>query len=187
MKAGITRFTRVLALAVILGVSGVISAGSAGAASPSGGAIRLYASLSGNGSTGSAFVVGAIADRGTVETTNQSGKADENGNFVKVSLKKGTFRLSVATLNQISNKATPTFYQASCSAYLTVSGPVTISDGTGAYTGISGSATVTLSFAFIGPRYSSGSKKGQCNTSNSAQPIASGGFATGAGTVSFNS
>ena len=50
--------------------------------------------------------------------------------------------------------------------------------------GISGTATITESFGFIGPRYNTGPKKGQCNLSRSAQPIAQMGV-HGAGAVSF--
>jgi hypothetical protein len=50
---------------------------------------------------------------------------------------------------------------------------------------LSGTATITESFGFIGPRYKTGPKQGQCNLSRSAQPIAQTGNVHGTGTVSF--
>jgi len=72
-----------------------------------------------------------------------------------------------------------------CSGSLSVSAPVAIVGGTGLYARISGTATITESFGFIGPRYKTGPKKGQCNLSSSAQPIAQMGNVHGTGTVSF--
>jgi len=45
--------------------------------------------------------------------------------------------------------------------------------------GITGTPHITERFAGIGPRYASGPKKGQCNMSNNAQPIAFWGSITG--------
>ena len=53
------------------------------------------------------------------------------------------------------------------------------------YAGITGTIQITEKFAGIGARYTSGAKKGQCNMSNSAQPLAFYGSITGTGKVSF--
>jgi hypothetical protein len=58
-------------------------------------------------------------------------------------------------------------------------------NGTGMYAGISGVARITETFAGIGPRYTSGPRKGQCNASNNAQPIAFFASVVGSGTVAF--
>jgi hypothetical protein len=72
-----------------------------------------------------------------------------------------------------------------CSASFSATAPVLVVSGTGLYTGVHGTVELTESFGFIGPRYATGAKKGQCNFSNSAQPIGQMGNVHGAGTVSF--
>jgi long-subunit fatty acid transport protein len=62
---------------------------------------------------------------------------------------------------------------------------VTVLDGTGLYAGINGTLNLTAHSAETGPLYSSGSQKGQCNTSNMVVPNALFVTAIGAGTVSF--
>jgi hypothetical protein len=89
-------------------------------------------------------------------------------------------------LNKITNNAPPIVSNAAtCSIVFGGSGPNTLFDGTGMYTGITGTIHVTERFAGIGPRYTSGPKKGQCNMSENAQPLASYGSITGTGKVSF--
>ena len=72
-----------------------------------------------------------------------------------------------------------------CSFGFTATGPITLSDGTGAYAGISGTIVTTLTFGGDGPFYTSGAKKGKCNMSNNAQPLAQFGSAVGRGTIKF--
>ena len=74
---------------------------------------------------------------------------------------------------------------ATCSFSESASGPITVSNGTGLYKGITGTLEVTEYFALIGPRLTSGPKKGQCNESNNAQPVASFTSVVGSGTVHF--
>jgi len=50
--------------------------------------------------------------------------------------------------------------------------------GTGRFAGASGSGAVEVYFAGYGPRYTSGKKKGQCNTSPSAPELAKGAVAS---------
>lgn len=49
---------------------------------------------------------------------------------------------------------------------------------TGKFAGTSGPGAVQVSFAGYGPRYKSGPKKGQCNTSSSAPELAKGAVAS---------
>ena len=72
-----------------------------------------------------------------------------------------------------------------CSVVFGGAGPITLFDGTGAYAGITGTLHMTERFAGIGARYTSGAKKGQCNMSNNAAPVAFYGSITGTGKVSF--
>ena len=174
-----------LGLTVVIG--GLLAgAGAAGGATPSGGEVQAFVTGIGNGTGGRILFVGAIGDSGKLLTINKSGKADANGNYVKVTLKNGTFVLNKTGLDNVTNNAQPTFFSNTCSAVLKGTGPVTLSQGTGDYTGISGTLTTTLTFAEIGPRNTSGSKKGQCNTSNNAQPVGEVGYATANGTVSYS-
>ena len=168
-----------------LAVAGVV--GGAAAAAPTGGPIELYASAGNAGSQHVVFV-GAIGDYGTALNVNKNGKADPNGNFVKMKLTKGTFEVDVTAMNkQINSDTRPQVEsRATCSAAFSGSAPVTFLKGTGLYKGISGTANVTLTFGGVGSRYKSGPKKGQCRNGDSNQR-AQFGFVTGQGTVSFTS
>jgi len=157
------------------------------ATAPAGGPIKVFVTLKGNNSGGTIVITGAIGDYGKTVDTNSAGKPQKNGGYELLVLKKGTILLDVTQLNAALNNANPTDYSAvSCSGSFVTSAPAPIVSGTKTYAGIAGSITLTVSFAFVGPFYTSGSKKGQCNTSNNA-PTPPGFFAsiTGTGTVSF--
>lgn len=153
-------------------------------ASPSNGQVSVYVTPS-NGAKSTIVITGAIGDYGTALSVDKNGKTDQNGNFVVITLKKGTFKVDSTTLNQVANNLQPTVNATTCSATGTGSGPVTLMDGTGLYAGISGTLNITETFAFIGPPFKSGSKKGQCNLSNNARPLAQYGSLTGSGAVTF--
>jgi hypothetical protein len=163
----------------------VLGAAGAGGATTGGGQTKAYATINSTGGGGPIIFIGAIGDSGTVQNENGSGRVDPNGNFVRVSLSKGAFRLDITKLNHQADNAQPAIYRTSCSALLTTSGPATVSHGTGAYSGISGTLTVNLTVAFIGPRVTSGSKKGQCNFVTTARPVAARAFVTATGNVTF--
>jgi len=156
--------------------------------SPSGGAIKVWVtpSTSGSGSKPDPIVItGAIADYGTSQNVNSSGKPAANTDRVKVTLKKGTFIVNTSQLNSALDNAQPTDYNSSnCSASISA-GPsdvaIVANSGTGAYSGISGSITMTAQLAIILPK----TKSGSCNQSNNANPVAGWGEITGNGTVSF--
>jgi len=152
---------------------------------PAGGSVKVFATPEGNGLHTSVLFTGAIGDHGQALTINKDGKANANGNYVKVTLRQGTFELNSTALNAKANKTQPTGNAATCSGSLAVTGPISIFGGTGLYAGIGGTLTVTVTFAFEGPRYTSGAKKGQCNESNSAEPVAQYSSIVGAGSVKF--
>jgi hypothetical protein len=60
---------------------------------------------------------------------------------------------------------------------------VTAFNGTGPYKEITGTLSITETYAFVSPLSTSGENKGQCNLS--AQPISQYSSITGSGTVSF--
>jgi hypothetical protein len=156
-----------------------------GQSTPSGGAVKVWGVLNASNKPSAVVITGAIADYGTTQSVNSSGKPDENGNNVKVTLKKGTFTVDTSQLNSALNSAQPTDFNATnCSASETVSSvtvPIVSGSGTSAYKGISGSLNMSAMLALILPK----TKSGSCNMSNSATPVATWGAVTGTGTVSF--
>ena len=158
-----------------------------GATPPAGGAIQIYVTPpAGNSATSPIVITGAIGDAGKAVSMDQNGKVDASGNFVKITLKKGTFLVDATELNAATKNLQPATNTTTCSVSGTGSGPITISKGTGLYQGISGTATMAVTFAAVGPLYTSGAKKGQCNMSNNAKPVGQYSSITGTGTVSFS-
>jgi hypothetical protein len=180
------RFTKAAVAATVLG-SALLGISPAGASStPKGGTI--YVSVSPNNSATYPIVIaGAIADYGNATTIDQNGSVDANGNYVKIVLKQGGFEVNTTNLNKKAASAAPTSNNTTnCSFSMTVSDPITVFNGAGSYKGIAGTLDMTESFVAILPRITSGKQKGQCNESNSATPIASGGIISGSGKVSFS-
>ncbi len=167
----------------ILGALALVAAGSA--ASATGGKIYLY--VTGVKSARQPILIaGAIGDYGMATSETKAGKVDQNGSYVHIALKNGTFFVDATKLNGSHNGKTVVENKASCSFVFMVKGPITISDGTGAYKGISGTANMTIVFGGVGPYYTSGAKKGQCNTSQNAVPSGVYQSITGTGTVKFS-
>lgn len=169
--------------AAILGAALLASTGNA-ATTPVGGKIQIY--VTGIPSARQPILIaGAIGDYGTATSETKAGKVDANGNYVHIALKNGTFLVDATKLNAskgkllLQNKAT-------CSFVFRLAGPITISDGTGSYKGISGSARMTITFGGVGPFYATGAKKGQCNQSKNANPSGQYTSITGTGAVKFN-
>lgn len=180
------RFLRLVpALCGALLALGPTSVANAAPGTPAAGEVYVF-STPNNGVRGAITLTGAIGDYGTAITMTGAGVANASGNFVEMQLHKGTFKINKTKLDQISNRTNPAFNQATCSANLKVTGPVTAFDGKGLYTGISGSVEITVSFGFVLPRFTSGAHKGQCNVSNSAQPLSQWGSITGVGHVQFS-
>jgi hypothetical protein len=169
---------------VVLG-SLLFGGASAVGAAPAGGAIQVFVTPNNTGG-GPIVITGAIGDFGTTQTINKNGTPNPNGDFVTITLKKGTFEVNVTTLNALANKMQPTVNPMTCSGALSVTGPITLFNGAGLYKGIAGTVKITETFAFVLPTFTSGAKKGQCNESNSANPIAQYSSITGTGTVKFS-
>ena len=180
----------VLTLLGLTLVGSLLCGGTAATAAgmPAGGPIQVFVTpnLTGNGAPDSIVITGAIGDFGTSRNMDKNGKTDPNGNYAKITLKKGTFVVNLTKLNATSNAMQPMMTAATCSAVVSAAAPVTFSDGTGLYAGIAGTVKISETFAFILPRYTTGAKKGQCNMSNSAQPLGQYGSIMGTGTVTFS-
>ena|ERR1700728_61550 len=169
----------------VLGSLLISGASAFGVSAPAGGTINVWATPIGEGAKATIVITGAIGDYGTALTINKNGKVNPNGNYVKITLKKGTFEVNSTMLNAAANNLQPTNNSTTCSASGSATGPVTLFNGTGLYKGIAATLNVTETFAFIGPLIKSGSHKGQCNESNNAKALAQYGSIQGSGTVSF--
>jgi hypothetical protein len=165
--------------ALLLGTTAAF--GATAHSAPAGGAIKVFATP-GNGATGKIVVTGAIGDFGTTTNVTKSGKPSSNGSYVKIKLKKGGFLVNAVALNKKINSTKPSINSTTCSFSVSVSAPVTLSQGTGQYAGISGKVKITVSFAFLAPRTASG----QCNMNNNAKPLAHYQSIQGTGHVSFS-
>jgi hypothetical protein len=191
LYAGVKRMVAgplVISVALACGIS--LGGGSSFAASvtaPTGGKIELFATPSGNTGGGTVLITGAIGDYGKTESVNKNGTPDPNGNYGKAVLHQGTIEVNLTALNEKENNLPQTIFNLkSCSAHASVSAPVPVVDGTGLYTGISGTLMFSTTFAFIGPRVTSGPNKGQCSKSNNAPPLAQWISVMGSGTVGFS-
>jgi hypothetical protein len=174
--------TAALVGSVLLGGTAAFAASTG---SPAGGSVRIFATPS-SGAVSQILITGAIGDYGKATSIDKSGKTDPNGNYVRIALQKGGFEINSTVLNAKFNHAQPKVNQATCSAWFTGSGHVTLFKGHGQYAGISGKPTITETYAAVLPRFKSGTKKGQCNLSNRAQPLSQYGSITGVGVVKFS-
>ena len=150
------------AIAGVVIFAAVVGGGSAfasGAANmPAGGAIYVHATGN-NGPAGTIIITGAIGDYGKTLTIDKDGKTDSNGNYVKITLHKGTFEVNSTVLDAKTNHSQPMFDRATCSYRFAGTRPVTLFNGTGLYTGIKGKVLITLSFG-AGARSTSGTAQG---------------------------
>jgi hypothetical protein len=178
-------FGGVFALALLAASMSAVAAGS-GAATPTAGPVQVWITPN-NTAVYKIVLTGAIGDHGTATSMTKSGKVDPNGHYVKIKLQNGTFEVNSVELDKKTATAPPTMIdKTTCSFYFVGKGPVTLSDGTGEYSGISGTLAIIETFAGVGPLYKTGPKKGQCNMSNSAQPVAFWSSLLGAGIVKFS-
>lgn len=172
-------------LASALGLSAAAGAGASGAPAPTNGTVHVWA-VPGRGAVDQILLTGVIADHGTATTIDKDGKVDPNGHYVMVKLQAGGFEVNASEFDEVFEKLQPTVNAATCSAWATGTGPVSLFNGTGSYTGITGTIRITSSYAIIFPRYATGAKKGQCNERQNAQPVAQfEGDITGSGAVGF--
>ncbi len=178
----------IAALAGALLTSGNIMTASASAVTNGTVHVVDYSDGSGVGST--VVLTGAIGDTGSADSIDANGTPDaQNNTEVLLALVQGSFKISVVGIDKKIESAFNRFQpnHSTCSGYVTVtaSTPIVAGSGTGAYAGITGGFTLTLSLALIGPKYGSGKHAGQCNNSESAPPVGQAQIVTGSGTVSY--
>jgi hypothetical protein len=179
--------SKVVKLALAAAVLASLVGGSiaSAATSPAGGAIKVFVTNTSD-TKGKILVTGAIGDYGTTLSTNKNGKVNANGNYEQIKLKHGSFEVNGTQLNKNLNKGQPQVNASTCSEAFIGSGPTTLLNGTGLYKGISGNVKITVTFAGIAPRFTSGAKKGQCNFSENAEPLGQYQSITGVGKVKFS-
>jgi hypothetical protein len=170
-------------LAAVTALTSVGGAGSAAlaAAKPAGGPIQVFVSSIGNVKAKILFT-GAIGDYGTALTVNKSGKVDPNGDYQKVTLKKGGFWVNATALDKKLSQVTPVVNSATCSVVVSGSAQTTVYRGSGAYAGISGRVKITVIFAGIAPRLPSGA----CNAGPNVHVRGQYQSITGTGRVAFS-
>ena len=179
-KFGAVHLSAFAALTVaVLGVAGASS--EAGAAT--GGTIHIWSASQSTADsvTEPLLVSGAIGDYGTTTSQDKNGTVDENGSYEKFTLTQGTFVADGTSLNKKFEHLKPTFDKTNCSGNFSVSGPIPVSQGTGAYAGIKGTLRITIVDAFIEPKTSNG----KCSQDQNATPVSEYSTVTGSGRVSF--
>jgi len=157
---------------------GAIAGFAATSAGASNGAMHIYeASVKGPGAPGAVVITGAINDAGV---GNATGALTGSGTIV---LSKGSIK-DVPSFTFISREQ-DLFGAAvnphGCATVGTITGPVKILGGTGAYAGITGTVNVTYTVAAVLPKL----KNGACNTAHKVRPIGIAIFIRASGNVSF--
>jgi hypothetical protein len=168
-----------LLVCLIVGASVALGAGSS--KTPAGGPIQIFVTPGQGQGSGKILFTGAVGDYGSSSPTTSSG----GKKFGTATLKKGTIKIDLTAITGKVNKAKPTVNAATCSVSINETAPAPIVSGTGLYAGIHGSMQLTESFGFIVGTFKSGSKKGQCNLSNSGPTLAEMANVYGKGNVSF--
>jgi hypothetical protein len=168
MKNAVTATLGIAILgSVIFGATAAF--GSSAPSTRAGGSVNVYLSskyLSPNPSAGGSILfTGAIGDHGRTPILIKGKKC-----FSSVKLQKGTFEITPSKTNAITNAKTLTINRATCSHSHSENARVTVLDGTGLYAGINGTLIITVDYARVDPRYTSGSHKGRCNLSLNAVP-----------------
>ncbi len=168
-----------LAVAGSLLATGPLALAGVAAAAPKGGAIRLFASQV-TPIKSNTTITGAIADYGTGISQDKNGKPDANGNYEKLVLKHGTVLVDVTGLAKaLQAHGKVQLNKSNCSFVFSGTGPGKIESGTGAYAGISGTITITLTTAALEPSKGSG-----CNLSAPGKGVFES--VVGTGSVSFS-
>jgi hypothetical protein len=172
----------------VVGLGAILGGGSAAMAaggSPAPGKIKVFVTQV-NSTKSKVLITGAIGDYGTGVSTDKNGKVNPNGSFQKITLKQGGFVVDATGLNKGLSHASPQINRATCSTVFSGSGPGTLEKGTGLYRGIGGKVTITVTFAGIAPRFTSGANKGQCNFGQNVQQLGSYQSITATGRVTFS-
>ena len=178
---------RTTVIAATLGVAAAIPGIAAGqGAVAAGGQVQMFETPALNGTVAKVLITGAIGDYGRAIKINKADKRDVSGAYSRLVLHEGTIIADGAALQkeiQIGEDHAHINLK-SCSLQGSVSAPVQIVSGTGAYAGITGTIKVTFTLAELGETYHSGPRQGQCNTKTGG-PVAQFATVRGSGNVTF--
>lgn len=174
-----------LAVAVIGSALFAAAAALGSGTAPVGGTVHLFYTQQSINANGAVVFTGAIGDYGKTVSIDKNGKPDPNGSYEKVILQAGTLELNATALDTKFTQTKPTAYPATCSGQENGNSSMTLLNGTGLYAGITGTIHLHFTGAFIVPRFTSGTHKGQCN-GNASKPAGLSNLITGSGKVSFN-
>src|SRR5262252_1168530 len=109
----------------VLAAAGVAVGAASAAEAPKSGPIALFATISASSTPGKIVLAGAIGDWGKVVSVDKNGKPAENGDFVKVTLKNGTFEIDATAINKkMANPRPEVQSGVTCSIAASGSGPV---------------------------------------------------------------
>jgi hypothetical protein len=158
---------------ITLGATAAADVTAATSGTTAGGVIHLL-EVGGASGVDSDVFTGAITDHGV----DHLGVVD-HGNVNKIVLSKGSFEANISKLNK--NTAPTSMDSTNCSVVLAGAAPTMLSDGTGAYKGITGTLAVAVHEAEIVPRLSNG----KCNFNEGATPVAQVISVAASGRVSF--
>jgi hypothetical protein len=168
-----------LAGSALLGGGAAVFASTA-SGTAAGGPIRVFVDVDVHSPTIQPIVVtGAVGDFGTAFRINLAGKIDVNGNYVRMLLTKGKFRLNTQALNAKIRTTVPVLNPVTCSSSDSVTAVVRVLDGTGLYAGIGGTVKMTETEGSVYARLASGA----CVLNR--LPISHAAALTGLGTVTF--
>jgi hypothetical protein len=163
---------------ITLAGGGALTAFAATSAGSPSGVIHLYeTSNHGPGAPGTVVITGAINDAGVGYAT---GNVTARGKMV---LSKGsiTDAPSSTFISREEDLFGAPVKPPGCAVVGTITGPVKIVGGTGAYAGITGTVHATYTVATILPKL----KNGTCNTTHHARPLGIAIFIKASGNVSF--
>jgi len=117
---------------------------------------------------------------GVVNTTGTFTPPNTSATHVTITFPTKAGNLVVAASAPDANAAPTVVNAAACRFKSTIHATYTVdgSKSTGTFADATGSGKATLIFEADGPKYASGSHKGQCNMSSNAQPMAAGALST---------
>jgi hypothetical protein len=184
MERSLVRRTRLTVIAAAAVAAVFPFANAAFAATPkTTGVVNVWSvsNSTGDSAVQPTMFTGAFSDYGPGTEQDKNGKIDPDGNYIKMGLKKGTFTINITPLNTANIQ--PMVNAKTCSIVFKDTGPAAVvkGSGTGAYVNISGTFTVTITFASIG----SLTKAGKCNMAQNAPAVAAVSTVEGSGTISF--
>jgi len=163
---------RLVCAIAALGALVVSAVATAGSTPRAGGVVQYFETSTRNGSA-TVVVTGPFTDYGV----DHAG-ALQSGTVNQIVLKNGSFGLDIVRLDHAVVFAVDS---RTCAYSESGSGPTRILDGTGAYAGIKGTLTITVSGRGILPR----SSTGVCEKGGDAAPLVAVSTASGSGVVSF--